>query len=245
MGAVLGLGCLLVGCFQPEVPRSEQLDSGYVLLLPGVECTTGSMEGIYRGLYDAGYEGAVDLDIWGYRPFGTFRNLPAYELNRSRAVRMAKKLAAYCQDHPGEPVTVVGFSGGGAMAMFVAEALPSGCRIDRVILLGAAVSPTYDPRPTLARCRQGMVNFYSERDWFMGGWATQTFGTMDRLKTSTAGRCGFRSESGELLSMPGLVQVSWCDDWARLGHGGGHSGWLARQWTREVLAPQVLEMQKP
>lgn len=241
--AVLGiaLSLLLPGCFHPEPIRPGQFQRGYVLLLPGVECTTQSMEGIYCGLRDGGVQSAIDLDIWGYRPFGTFRNLPAYELNRQRANRIAQKLAACAREHPNSPITIVGFSGGGAMALFAAEALPDGCTIDRIILLGAAISPGYDPRPALAKCRRGMINFYSEKDWFMAGWATETFGTMDRVKSHTAGRRGFCSPSGESLAMPGLTQTAWHPDWQRLGHRGGHSGWLARNWAREILAPSLLD----
>lgn len=231
---------VFAGCFQPAPPQPEQFSRGVVLLLPGVECTTHSMAGIYQGLGEAGYGGAIDLDIWGYRPFGTFRNLPAYELNRQRAARMAAKLVDYRREHPAAPLSIIGYSGGGAMALFVAEALPEGCRLDRVVLLGGAVSPTYDLSASLSRCERGVVNFYSQRDWFMGGWGTETFGTMDRQKTQTAGRCGFRTVEGELLSAPGLEQIAWRPEWKALGHGGGHSGWLAREWVRQVLAPMVL-----
>jgi hypothetical protein len=226
-----------MGCFQPEPPRPEQLSRGLILLLPGVECTTHSMAGLHQGLRDAGYDGAIDLDIWGSRPFGTFRNLRAYELNRQRATRMAGKLAAHQQEHPRATVSIIGYSGGGAMAVFVAEALPEGMLLDRVVLLGGAISPTYDLAPVLQRCRRGVVNFYSQRDWFMGGWGTETFGTMDRVKTQAAGRRGFRTPSGELLNVPGLEQIAWDRNWRPLGHGGGHAGWLDRRWVRQVLAP--------
>jgi pimeloyl-ACP methyl ester carboxylesterase len=230
---------VLIGCFQPEVPSATQLERGYILLLPGVECTASSMAGVCRGLRDAGIDQAIDLDQWGYRPFGTFRNLPAYELNRKRAQRMADKLARYRAEHPSSPIQIVGFSGGGAMALFVAEALPSDVKIDRIVLMGAAISPGYDVCEAMSKCERGMVNFHSAGDWLMAGVATNLFGTMDRKNTSTAGRIGFRTQEGQLRSSPGLTQIAWQPEWRRLGHDGGHPGWLARAWAREMLAPQL------
>lgn len=228
-----------IGCFQPPSMVPEQLERGYVLILPGVESTTWSMKGIYEGLREAGVDRAIDLDPWGKRPFGTFRNLPAYELNRRKAAFIAAKLAAYHREYPGRPIDVIGYSGGGGMALFAAEVLPEGVTLERIILLGGAVSPGYDIRPALARCREGIINFYSANDWFMGGWATVTFGTMDRKNTSTAGHVGFQDADGHLLQTPGLEQIPWTPAWRKLGHDGGHAGWRAKAWAREILTTRL------
>jgi pimeloyl-ACP methyl ester carboxylesterase len=230
---------LPAGCARIARPTAEELGRGYILLLPGVECTDQSMVGVCRGLREGGVDDAIDFKVWGYRPFGTFRNLPAYELNRDRARRVADTLVRYRATRPGPSIRIIGFSGGGAMALFVAEALPADFGLERIVLLGAALSPTYDFRPALSRCRHGMVNLYSPGDWFMGGWATETFGTMDRKKTSTAGRLGFRDPDGELARADGLTQIPWERQWRALGHDGGHGGWLSAAWAREKLAPEV------
>jgi len=78
----------------------------------------------------------------GRSPFGTFRNLLPLELNRKRAARLAGKVADYRRGHPDRPVVVVGYSGGGGMALFMAEALPKEILVDRIILLGARSRPT-------------------------------------------------------------------------------------------------------
>jgi len=123
------------------------------------------------------------------------------------------------------------------MAIFVCEALPKEVQVDRVILLAAAISPEYDLTPTLAHCRSGLVNFYSEGDWFDAGILTTLFGTMDRKHTATAGRLGFLDSKGQLATGNGLTQIAWRPAWRKLGHHGGHPGWASRAWAREVLAP--------
>ena len=132
--------------------------------------TTLSAAGIVRGLRDAGEDRAIDFDQWGYHPFGALRNLASYELNRQRAARLARKVADYRAGHPTQPITIIGFSGGGAMALFAAEALPKDVVVDRVIVAGAALAPDYDIRPALAHCQRGLVNFYSNYDWLLLGW---------------------------------------------------------------------------
>jgi pimeloyl-ACP methyl ester carboxylesterase len=229
----------IAGCAGPRPLRLDEMSRGCILLLPGVENTSHSMKGICDGLRDAGVTQAIHVDQWGEMPFGTFRNLPAIERNRERAGVRARWLAQYVQDFPDRPVTIIGYSGGGAMALFIAEALPESCRVDRIILLGAALSPTYDVHNALVQSRGGVVSFFSPRDTFMMGWGTRTFGTMDRVKTNSAGLVGFQNGSGELSGADGLTQVSWTPAWRRLGHDGGHDGWLARAWVREVLAPLI------
>jgi hypothetical protein len=62
---------------------------------------------------------------------------------------------------------------------------------------------------------------------------------MDGKKTSTAGRLGFLDQSGQSTVLSGLRQTAWAPAWRSLGHNGGHYGWGAHAWAREVLAPLI------
>jgi pimeloyl-ACP methyl ester carboxylesterase len=229
----------VVGCARLQPMTSAQLDRGYILMLPGVANNPWSMVDLACGLRDDGIDHAIQQDLWGDRPFGDLKNLCALELNRKRAAERAATLAAYRKDHPRQPITIIGYSGGGAIALFICEAMPKEMKIDRVILLGAAVSPGYDLAPAMEHCRHGIVNFYSEGDWFDAGVLTGFFGTMDRKKTPTAGKLGFLDANGELAARSGLTQIAWTPAWRRLGHTGGHFGWGSRAWARQVLAPLI------
>lgn len=227
------------GCARFEPVTAAQLDRGYVLLLPGVANKPSSMAGIADGLRDAGIDQAIERDLWGSRPFGELKNVQSLERNRKWAAERAGRLAAYRRSHPEQPITLIGYSGGGAIALFVCESLPRDVKVHRLILLAAAVSPDYDLAPALEHCRCGIVNLYSREDWFHAGLLTETFGTMDRKKTSTAGRRGFLDASGTLCVRDGLTQVAWTPQWRKLGHWGGHLGYESRTWAREVLAPLI------
>ena len=228
------------GCATLAPIEREQLDRGLVMVLPGVECYASHHVGLAQGLKDAGVDRAIEVRVWGTHPFGTFPNLLSYQLNRRRAAGIAEELVQYRSEHPSQPIALIGFSGGGAMALFTAEALPPDFRLERIILMGAAISPTYDFRPSLAHCERGIVNFYSSQDWLMIGLGTQVFGTMDRQKTCGAGRYGFLDEHGGLRTEPGLKQIAWRPEWRHWGNWGYHSSWRAEAWAREVLAGEVM-----
>jgi hypothetical protein len=230
---------LLAGRARLEPMTAAQLDRGDILMLPGVANNPWSMVDLAKGLRDAGIDHAIQRDLWGDRPFGDLKNLLSLELNRKRADERAVKVTDYRRNHPHPPITLIGYGGGGAMALFIWEALPNEVKIDHVILLGAAVSPGYDLTPALDHCRRGIVNYYSNEDWFDAGLLTECFGTMDRKKTVTAGQRGFLERNGQPATGNGLIQTAWTPAWRRLGHYGGHYGWGSRAWAREVLAPQI------
>lgn len=220
--------------------RIEQLSQGYIVMLPGVESSAWQFGGTVKGLRAAGVEQAIDVVEWGDHSTDSIANLTDLRRNRERAVAIAFRIAGYQASYPDAPITLVGYSGGGGMAMLVADALAEDVQLDRIILIGAAISPDHDLTKAVGHCRRGVVNFYSERDWFMLGWGTSLFGTIDRKKTPSAGRVGFKLAEGELRKEPGLQQVAWDPKWDRLGHNGSHVGWLSRPWAQEILAPEIM-----
>ncbi|GMV97755.1 MAG: alpha/beta fold hydrolase [Phycisphaerae bacterium] len=237
---ILGALTLTAGCAAHPELRIEQLSRGYVVMLPGVESSAWQFAGVVKGLREAGVDQAIDVVEWGDRSSGSISNLTDFRRNQERAVAIAFRITGYQRCYPAAPITLIGYSGGGGLAVLVAEALPDDVQLDRIILIGAAISPDHDLTKAIAHCRRGLVNFYSERDWFMLGWGTSTFGTIDRKKTESAGRRGFLTPEGALREEPGLIQIAWNDRWSALGHNGGHIGWLARPWAQEVLARHVV-----
>lgn len=234
----LSLG-FLVGCLDPAQVEREQKNRGMIVMLPGVEGTTISMVGLVSGLRDAGEDRAIDIVRWGVAPFGTFKNLCDLPRNRRQAKKIADKIVAYQKANPQRPVTLIGYSGGGGIAVLTAQALPAGTLLDRIILIAPALSQDYDLTSALAHARRGIVHFYSQSDWAQLGIGTSQFGTIDRKYMESAGRRGFQGANGELLNNDKIQQIAWRPEWIQLGHFGGHLGWLSRLWASEVLAKYV------
>jgi len=208
-------------------------------MLPGVEGSAWQFADTYKGLREAGVDRAIDIVEWGGRPFASLTNLINLPLNRKRAKAIAARIGKYTDEHPDRPITLVGYSGGGGLAVLAVESLDDGVRLDRLILIGAALSPQYDLSIALSRCRDGIVNLYSPGDWIMLGLGTKLFGTIDRVRTESAGHVGFQDAEGQLAKVKGLRQVVWIREWSSLGHDGGHYGWLAQPWARDILAPEI------
>ena len=229
----------MAGCSELRPPTDDELARGYILLLPGIGSHGFHMAPMITGLREGGVNRAIDLDVWGKRPFGSMVNLTNYEANHKESLRLAGKVEEYRRAHPDAPITIVGYSGGAGMAVFTAEALPEDVALDRIVLIGAALSPHYDLSKAISRCSRGVVSIYSELDWATLGAGTEMLGTMDRQKTASAGYIGFRNPNDQLLARNGLTQIPWVPAWRKLGHAGNHTGYLSKWWARDVLAPQL------
>ena len=243
-GQAVALGRCLAGmaggawCNSPATPA--QRARGLVLMMPGVEGRAWQLGGMIAGLRDAGLDHAVDVAEWADYPFSSLENLRNLPRNRARAAALAERITLHRTTFPNSPVTLIGYSGGGGLALMTAERLAPDVYVDRMILMAPAISTGFDVAPALSRCRAGIVHFYSPGDWFMVGLCTRLFGTLDRVRSDSAGRVGFRNGDGGLCEHSGLTQIAYDPAWMRLDHDGGHFGWLARRWAREVLASTLL-----
>lgn len=226
------------GCHDAEIDWPKTSDSrGVIVMLPGVEGGAWQLGDVRAGLVKAGVTDDLVAVNWGVRPFGSLINLTDIKANRRRAISMADEIAQHSRSHPGQPIQLVGFSGGGGLAKLIVDSLPSDVMLDQVVLIAAAISPEADLTQTLTHARRGVVSFYSPQDKIMLGWGTRTMGTIDRSKSDSAGYVGFRSPNGGLRVQERLKQIPWTPAWRRLGHDGGHIGWLSKAWAAEVLAP--------
>ena len=132
------LWSIVTGFRRTPAPTPAELSRGCVVLLAGVDGTTWTLGACVGGLRAAGIECGIEAVYWGWRPFGTFHNLMNLRASRAEAQEIAECVAARQASYPGAPVTLVGFSGGGGLALMIAEALPDGVMLERIVLVGAA-----------------------------------------------------------------------------------------------------------
>lgn len=219
--------CTAEEAAEPVVSRT----SGRMVVLPGVGNTRFHLAPFVRAA-EAQLPG-FDIDVrrWGVR-FMMFLNLRAYERNLETARQIAAELASWRRAHPDELLYVVGYSGGGGMALLMAEALAEDVMIDRLVLVAPAISPGYAVEEILPRVRELVVSYASERD-LQVGWGTRTFGTIDRKRTASAGAVGFE------LTHPKIVEWRWSSEARELGHRGNHLSYLGRRWQVAHLLPAL------
>jgi len=238
LGVAMSAGCSF-GTKEPKIVSGD-LKKGLVIVLPGIEGSSSLNKDICKGLREGGVKYAVELYDWTVQVpvFGYVYNQRAEGRNRTKAVEIATTILHYQRAHPGKPVIVVGQSGGGAMAVWIAEAMPAGTKVDGVILLAASLSPQYMLDVALSKSDRGIVNFYSAKDWVLLGVGTTVVGTMDGSHTSSAGKVGFDVSASKAYSR--LYQITWTPKMAETGFKGTHLSSGAEPFIASYIAPLVL-----
>jgi pimeloyl-ACP methyl ester carboxylesterase len=232
----LAVGC---GSGQPYVTE-PRLEKGLVIVLSGIEGRGPLNEAICRGLDEGGVDLAIENYEWATR-MGLVINLRAEQRNRNVSVDLADRIVRYKMQYPGNPVYLVGQSGGGAIAAWTAEAMPVGEPVNGVVMIAPSLSPEYMLDRALANVEEGIVNFHSEGDWMLLGLGTTIAGTMDGKHTSSAGKGGFevpqRGTRRRLYRK--LHQIGWTKEMARTGHSGGHMSSSASGFVAKYIAPLI------
>jgi pimeloyl-ACP methyl ester carboxylesterase len=223
----------------------ERADRGYTIVLPGVEGTSGRNISIARGLIDAGHPAAVEVRDWttGYWPLWPY-HLMAFERNQEQARQIAAQIVEYQDHYPGRPVTLIGHSGGAAMAILALEALPPDRRVAQVVLLAAAIAADYDLSTALSRTEQGIVNFHSWGDVAYLVMGTLALGTIDRRHAVAAGASGFHeppdlTDEQRQLYETRLHQVPYRLAMLRSFNTGGHFTPTNRKFIADWVAPRL------
>lgn len=213
-------------------PSVTSLAPGRLIILPGIHNTRFHLAGFARRASSQLPNVDVEIRRWGL-PFLGLHNLRARERNRETAARLAAEIAAWRREHPDELLYLVGYSGGGGLAALTIESLPGDVRVDRLILVAPAVSADYDfARELLPHVGDYVVNFSSEKD-LQVGLGTRMFGTIDGIKSRSAGFAGFTGAHER------IVEWRWSPADRHVGHHGNHVSYLGRRWQESVLLPAL------
>lgn len=239
------LFALQAGCSRPRFDTPDRLDRGLVLILPGIEGEGILNRSIAAGLNDAGVPDGIEIYDWTGTRLLMFTNTMRYQRNLRQASLIAHKISEYQRSHPGNPVHLIGHSGGGGLAVMVLEQLGKKRPITAAILLAPALSPSHNLAEALERTEYGIYNFWSPGDVAWLGLGTTTFGNMDREHGPAAGMVGFKvpahlSKEDSQLYSDKLHQVSWRQEMLKEFHLTPHMGWASRTFVKEWLGRIVL-----
>lgn len=233
------------GCSLSDLQSPQRMEKGLVVILPGIEGRSSWNYELARGLDDGGVPYGIEVYDWGtVVPGGMLINLTDIERNRRVASELRDRVVSYRRANPRRPVHLIGHSGGGGIAVLTAEMLPPVEPVSSVILLAAAVSPTHDLRPALARSQYGIFNYYSPLDVVLLRAGTTVAGTIDREHGQSAGAVGFTkpaslTEDEARIYNRKLHQVQWSPEMRFAMNFGGHMDWTHRPFVKQYLAPLV------
>ncbi len=191
----------------------------------------------------AGVPHRIQVFSWTHGKCHLLRDLQDIRYLLGQADRLAAAVRAEQLRHPGQPIYLVGHSAGAGVILAAVEKLPP-ASIERIILLSAAVSPTYDLRPALRATRREVVSFNSTWDRFCLHFCTSVFGTADRVYGPAAGLDGFRTPpdlNGEDRHLyERLVQLPWHLDMILKCTDGSHHGPCMPVFLAHRVAPWLM-----
>ena len=176
-----------------------RMSRGLVMVLPGIEGEGTMSHNIRTGLNDGGIDQAIYIRHWTHKEpaIGMLLNQMDVKGNRQAAAKLAEWIVNHRNIFPNTPIHIVGHSGGGGIAVFIAEELKKldpDHKIDGLVLLSASISSQYDLTDALSMCKKGIVNFYNPLDIGMLGAGTAVFGNVDGVRGASAGAAMFNAE---------------------------------------------------
>jgi hypothetical protein len=232
-------------------PTAGREVRGLVLVADGVGGLDLCGTGLRHAIGTEGVPYLVEVVPWGHG-LGRWHADLTNAVNRDlRAREVAESATAFRAERPGMPVFLVGKSGGTGVVVKALEHLPADA-VEAAVLISPAISPSYDLSRALAAVRREMVVFWSPYDVFVLGAGTRIFGTIDRIRTVSAGLVGFRTpptsadgdgdgdgdgEDTRRARYRKLRQVRWRPAMARTGYLGGHVGPDNPAFLRKYVVP--------
>jgi len=236
-----------VGCATIPADVQARCERGYVYYLDGAGGGSPLINwssGIRDGLRNAGYPGWGEMFSWqtgwGVAPDQVASN----EYKRGKATALAQKIVAFYQDHPTAPITLIGHSAGTVIAVYTLEALPERPIVENVVLLSGSLSADYDLTTALARVRQNVYIFTSDRDVILSvllpitGPANRAAYTNNVIGLSGAIMPAETSlETGSQYAK--VVEVRWNPSFRSFENRGGHMDAVNKVFVRAFVAPLV------
>jgi pimeloyl-ACP methyl ester carboxylesterase len=229
----------------PRLIFGDRLAWGYLLVLPGVGGGDAPVDsGVVVGLKDANVRSAIELYDWTDGQYRWIENLRDLDRNQAEARKIAAKILFYQKRYPGRPVHVIGYSGGGGVAVLALEALPPGQKITGAILLAPTLAFDYDLRAAMSHTERGLLNYYSPLDAIILTMLATAAGTTDGRHTLSAGAVGFQvpkslDRAQREAYQQRLFQQAYQFDMLQAGHPGGHFGWANPAFIAKHVAPLV------
>jgi pimeloyl-ACP methyl ester carboxylesterase len=224
----------------PESSMSES--KGIVYIVEGVGGFGVAPKVMQKILIESGVPHDIRQFHWSHG-FGRWHaDLTDDENLRRKGSALADAIMDVHVREIGRPVYLVARSGGTALVLRALAELPEQS-VERVILLSAAVSPSYDLTPALRAVRMDVVSFWSPKDKLILGYGTSVFGTADGVQGDSAGLVGFQlpAESDEtaIVEYKKLRQIEWDASMRKTYNFGTHVGTTMPLFVRHYVAPLV------
>ncbi len=212
----------------------------YFLHLPGIGGERITEQWLLSGLKAGGVDAEYRMYDWTDGDIG-LPALLAHDENIARAKKISELLATHIRNNPDQRVIVSSHSGGCGLAVWTLESLPDNLQIDTLVMIAPALSPQYDLTRALKHVKGRLYVFSSPAD-IVVGTGTRLFGTIDGVKSESAGLHGFVCPANADKEQYGkLVPLPYRNEWLPLyGNAGTHICAMRVVFARDFIAPLLL-----
>jgi pimeloyl-ACP methyl ester carboxylesterase len=245
----LALAAMSAGCSQMNGGPKDYSSHGDVYYLDGAGgggLISNWGRGVNSGLQMAGFNGKYVEFPWETGMGVVADQIASDNYKRQKAGELAAIISKARSTYPDAPITLMGLSAGTAVAVFTLEALPPGCQVDNVVLLGASIGADYDLTKALRHVMGRVYVFTSENDAILN-FAVPALGTADRQSGTVpaAGLAGFYLPAGASPETRRLyskvTNVAWRASFEKDGDWGGHTDTTYPAFVRDYIAPLVMQ----
>lgn len=238
----------IVGCSQTTGSKdySSHGDVYYLDGAGGDGLLSNWGRGVKAGLKMANFNGKFIEFPWETGMGVVVDQVASDNYKRQKAGEVARMIANARSAYPDSPITLMGLSAGTAVAVFTLEALPPGCQVDNVVLLGASIGADYNLTKALQHVSGRMYVFTSDNDAILN-FAVPALGTADRQsgEVPAAGLNGFYLPPGASAQTRRLyskvTNITWRASFERDGDWGGHTDTTYPKFVRQYIAPLILQ----
>lgn len=235
-GGLVLVVCMLspaVGC---GVSHAVLEPYGKTFYLDGAGGWRFGRRDVPEGLRRAGYRGDCEVFEWSTTHIPLLDHIDPLGANKLWASSLARRIKAYKQKYPHNPVNLIALSAGTGVAVWALERLKGEYQVNNVVLVGSSLSHQYDMDQALLSVAGKVYIYHSPRDAILPlAWV---IGTVDgRLGARVAGQVGLHlkeSYGGK------VVNIKWEKKWERLGWKGGHTDCVSRPFVQYEIADRLM-----
>ena len=229
---------------QGQTPHPDNMNGsrGLVVVADGVGGFDLCSAGLAHVMGAAKLPHAILVFSWGHGLGRWHADLTDVAHRDAMAQSMADSIAGFRTDRPGEPVFLVAKSGGSGIAVKALEpskrtpSCASSCWRRRY-------RPATTSRVLSALCGARWLCSGRRSTWSFWAPATRVFGTIDRVRSSSAGLVGFKkpadgpADGNQRHPYDKLRQIRWGPRMATTGYLGGHFGPDSPLFLRKYVVP--------
>lgn len=245
---LLSLSFSIIGCSQTGGAKnySAHGDVYYLDGAGGGGLLSNWGRGVKSGLQMANFNGKFIEFPWETGMGVVADQIASDNYKRQKGGEVARMICNARAAYPDAPITLMGLSAGTAVAVFALEAMPAGCQVDNVVLLGASIGADYNLTNALRHVSGRMYVFTSDNDAILN-YAVPALGTADRQSgdVPAAGLNGFYMPPGATQETRRLyskvTNITWRASFEKDGDWGGHTDTTYPKFVRDYIAPLILQ----